>query len=69
MARMVIRVSGQRQKHDASQLGEIAKQLLQFSGDHHQTAFAPFFPKGIERTEHPDPKIVCFTFLEGCSWR
>ncbi len=34
MARMVICVSGQRQKHGASQLGEIAKWLLRFSGDH-----------------------------------
>ena len=37
MARMVIRVSGQRQKHGASLLGEIAKWLLRFSGDHHLT--------------------------------
>jgi hypothetical protein len=37
MAWMVIRVSGQRQKHGASKLGEIAKQLLRFSGDHHLT--------------------------------
>jgi hypothetical protein len=35
MARMVIHVSGQRQKHGALQLGEIAKWLLRFSGDHH----------------------------------
>jgi hypothetical protein len=38
MARMGIRVSGQRQKHGAaSLLGEIAKWLLRFSGDHHLT--------------------------------
>ena len=37
MARMAIRVSGQRQKHGASLLGEIAKWLLRFSGDHHLT--------------------------------
>ena len=37
LARMTIRDSGQRQKHGASQLGEIAKQLLRFSGDHHLT--------------------------------
>ena len=36
-ARMAIRVSGQRQKHGTSQLGEIAKWLLRFSGDHHLT--------------------------------
>ena len=33
MARMVIRVSGYRQNHGASQLGETAKWLLQFSCD------------------------------------
>ena len=37
MARIAIRVSGQRQKHGASLLGEIAKWLLRFSGDHHLT--------------------------------
>ena len=34
---MVIRVSGQRQKHGASLADEIAKWLLRFSGDHHLT--------------------------------
>ena len=37
MAPMAIRVSGQRQKNGASLLGEIAKWLLRFSGDHHLT--------------------------------
>jgi hypothetical protein len=37
MARMAIRVSGQRQKHGDLLLGEIAKWLLRFSGDHHLT--------------------------------
>ena len=41
MARIVIRVSRQRQKHGASQLGEIAKWLLQFSGDHHPPSDTP----------------------------
>jgi len=41
MARMVIGVSGQRQKHGASQLGEIATWLLQFSGDHQLTTPDP----------------------------
>ncbi len=34
MARMTIRVSGQRQKHGTSLADEIAKLLLRFSGDH-----------------------------------
>jgi hypothetical protein len=37
MAQMAIRVSGQRQKHGPLLLGEIAKWLLRFSGDHHLT--------------------------------
>jgi len=37
MARMAIRVSGQRQQHGASLADEIAKWLLQFYGDHHLT--------------------------------
>ena len=41
MARIVIRVSRQRQKHGASQLGEVAKWLLQFSGDHHPPSDTP----------------------------
>jgi len=36
--RMVIRDSGQRQKHGASQLGKITRWLLRFSSDHHLTA-------------------------------
>ena len=41
MARMVIHGSGRHQKHGASQLGEIAKWLLQFSGDHHPPSDTP----------------------------
>jgi hypothetical protein len=37
MARMAIQVSGQHQKHGALLTDEIAKWLLQFSGDHHLT--------------------------------
>jgi hypothetical protein len=43
MARMAIRISGQRQKHGASLADEIAKWLLRFSGD-------PLPPPSYSRT-------------------
>jgi len=52
MARMVIHVSGQCQKHHgALQLGEIARGLLQFSVIHHLTT-----PKTTSiPADHPAP--------------
>jgi hypothetical protein len=53
MARMAIRVSGQRQKHGASLFGEIAKWLLRFSGDHHLTTPDTSIPADRPHPSYP----------------
>ena len=58
MARIAIRVSGQRQKHGASLLGEIAKWLLRFSGDHHLTTPDTSIPADLRQTSAAVPATV-----------